>query len=233
MQRLAHSLPAIRASCLNKEMSGITIISGASLSVQQGEAVAVVGPSGSGKSTLMALIGLLTTATSGDLEVMGHFVGRSSRGMRNVRRKGFVAWVPQLPLILPGRTVFENAVLPRRLSGSLSPEAILRIHELLEVTGLNAVSNRNASVLSGGELQRLGVVRALGAGSPIVVADEPTASLDSVNTTSVIDALVQNRGNVTVVVASHDSRVANACSRHIQLIDGRVVGDWQADSELP
>lgn len=214
---------AVRANDIEKSIGATPIIRGISLRVEHGEAVAIVGPSGSGKSTLMAILGLLTTADGGSLELLGQPVPQTARGLRTARRKGLVTWIPQLPLILPGRTVFENAVLPLRLNGNVeSPLAIRRVLDLLDATSLGDLACRSASVLSGGELQRLAVVRALGAGVPIVVADEPTASLDSANTMAVIESLVSNRGATTVLVATHDERVASACARRLPLIDGHL-----------
>ncbi len=216
--------PVIRARGLTKEFGETTVLDRVDLDVAPGDAVAVVGPSGSGKSTLMAVIGLLTTRDGGSLQVDGHHVGASAAALRSARRRGVVSWVPQAPVFLPGRTVFENAVLPVRLGGRTGPADIERIDALLAATELAPIRDRNASVLSGGELQRMAVVRALGSGAPVVLADEPTASLDSENTARVIEALVQNRGSTSVVVATHDERVARACARVVRLTDGRIDG---------
>lgn len=212
---------AIQATGITKGFGRTAILRGVTLSVQRGEAIAIVGPSGSGKSTLMAILGLLTTADDGELSLFGDRVEPGARGLLGARARRAVAWIPQAPLVLPARTVLENALLPH-LFRRVAPTLPERVDSLLELTGLGALRDRRASVLSGGELQRLAVVRALGAGASLVLADEPTASLDAANSAAVIRSLIEHRGDATVVIATHDLRVAAACTRRLVLDDGTI-----------
>jgi ABC-type antimicrobial peptide transport system, ATPase component len=133
-----------------------------------------------------------------------------------------IAWVPQLPMMLPGRSVLDNVLLARRVVDDAGEIDVDGARNLLVNVGLADLADRDVSVLSGGEAQRLAVARALFTNAPLILADEPTASLGRENSARIIDALIRNRGRACVIVATHDDRVASACQRIVRLADGRV-----------
>ncbi len=213
--------PPIEALGLGKVIRGREILADVDLRVEHGESVAVNGPSGSGKSTLLAVLGLLTGRSAGALALDGHPVPIDGRGRRRARRHRSIAWVPQSPLVLPGRCALDNVLIGSRFVGG-SDAAVEDALRALEQVGLGDAAGQDAATLSGGELQRLGVARALVGGARVVMADEPTASLDRASTGRVVDALRSVRGQATMLVATHDSVVAAACDRVLLLRDGRL-----------
>ncbi len=208
---------------VGKIVGRTTILSGISLDIHPGEALALMGPSGSGKSTLMAILGMFTGWSSGTVFVDGVTVGASARSRNRARRELGFGWVGQTPAFLPGRSVLDNALIPVRVdSRSRSRARFSEYRDVLVGLGLGRVLHSSVSVLSGGEQQRLSIARALIASRRVLLADEPTAALDSANTGQVIDALVRSRGARTVVVATHDPRVAERCTRVVWLRDGEI-----------
>jgi ABC-type lipoprotein export system ATPase subunit len=208
---------------LGKTIRGARILHDLDICVEAGESVAVTGPSGSGKSTLMAVLGLLSDRSAGALVIGGRAVPASSRGRRRARRSVRIGWVPQLPLVLPGRTALDNVLVGARfLTGDDGPDVVGALGAL-ERVGLEHAVDQDATSLSGGELQRLGVARALVSQADVVMADEPTASLDRTSTERVVEALGAVREGATLLVATHDPMVASACDRVLLLRDGRVV----------
>ena len=216
-------MTAIEAVGLGKSIRGVQVLDGVDVRVDPGESVAVTGPSGSGKSTLMAVLGLLTTRSAGSLVLDGVPVAAGGRARRRARRRQRVGWVPQSPLVLPGRSALDNVLTGVRFRSPAVPGAVGAALLALDHVGLGHAADRDASVLSGGELQRLGVARALVAGARVVMADEPTASLDHASTLRVVEALRAVRGRATLLVATHDPVVAGACDRVLVLRDGRLV----------
>lgn len=195
-------------------LGGGKILDCLDLEIRHGENVVVYGPSGSGKSTLLAVIGGHLKPDSG--------VIKWAKDGDSIERRLPPAWIPQLPMILPGRSVLENVLLGPRITRRMSAETKAQAERKLAGVGLSQMIDRNASVLSGGELQRLAVVRALLAGSDLVIADEPTAALDHDNAMAVSKALFTSSG-AAVVVATHDPAVADWCDRVLHLQNGRLV----------
>jgi putative ABC transport system ATP-binding protein len=213
----------IQAVDVGKTIRGVVILAGVDVRVDRGESVAVTGPSGSGKSTLMAVLGLLTSRSGGCLWLDGAAVPAGGRGRRRARRRQSLAWVPQTPLVLPGRSALDNALLGARLVARPGAGDVDAALTALRHVGLEHAVDRDATALSGGELQRLGVARALVGGARLVMADEPTASLDRTSTARVVEALRAIHGQTTLLVATHDQSVAEACDRVLVLHDGRLV----------
>lgn len=212
----------VAAQQIHKCIAGNRVLDGVTLEVERGEAVAVVGPSGSGKSTLMAVLGLLTGFDSGALTLCGRPVPSSRVARSTLRQSLRLAWLPQVPMLLPGRLVVENVLLASVFSDGLDAIAVDRALDVLHRVDLGYAAWRDASVLSGGEMQRLNVARAVMFGGPLILADEPTSSLDRKNTAGVIEALISGLGNgQSLLVATHDERVAAKCSRVVALEDGR------------
>lgn len=188
------------------------VLAGVSLSVEQGETLAVVGPSGSGKSTLLSVLGGLVRPSSGTVRVDG--------GRRDVRDVS--AWVLQTVNVLPERTALENVALGALTRGLRTREARWAARERLESVGLADLVHSPARLLSGGELQRVVIARALASGRPFLLADEPTGQLDRSTSLLVLDALFTSAAGAGVVVVTHDPEVAARCGRAVRIDDGRV-----------
>ncbi len=196
-----------------------------SLSVQTGELVLILGPSGAGKTTLLALIGGLLHPTSGTIQVAGaelHTLSPSALSRFRLQQIGFVFQFFQL---LSALTARENVEVVLRLGGSAPKAARQRAEELLVRLGLGARLTHLPAELSGGEKQRVALARALALHPPLLIADEPTGSLDSRSGEEVIRLLRQlvDEEHHTVLIASHDQRIAPVASRVLRCEDGRLV----------
>jgi putative ABC transport system ATP-binding protein len=192
-----------------------------SFEVAAGESVAVVGPSGSGKTTLLNLLGCLDTPTSGTLSIAGaELSGRRERDLTRLRREQ-IGFVFQHFGLMPTLTVAENVMLPALFSGKRPRE---RVDALLHQVGLEKRRDHRPHELSGGEMQRTAVARALINNPAILLADEPTGNLDTATGESIIRLFQQlNAEGLTVVVVTHYDTLAAACSRRIELRDGRLA----------
>lgn len=191
-----------------------------SLTVRAGEAVAVMGPSGTGKSTLLSLAGLLLSPDSGEVRVNG--ILRTPRDASAVLGRD-LGWILQSVNLLPRRSILDNVALSALAMGETREAAHARAREMLERVGLDPDAARDARTLSGGEAQRVGVARALLAGPSVVLADEPTANLDGATAASVARHLFAARGDVALLVATHDPRIAEMADRVLLIDDGALV----------
>jgi putative ABC transport system ATP-binding protein len=194
------------------------------LRVEAGELVAVMGPSGSGKSTLLTIAGTLEEPTSGETVVAGLEVSGLSRNDRARLRRHSVGYVFQDFNLLAGLTAVENVALPLELDGVGARAAAGRGLEVLAEMGLSEHANRYPDELSGGERQRVAIARAVVGERRVVLADEPTGALDSVNGEAVMRLLraACQRG-VAGVVVTHDAQLASWADRVVFLRDGRIV----------
>ncbi len=222
----AHPTPMIETHDVVKVYADgkVRALDGVDLTVGPGEFVAVTGPSGCGKSTLLGLLAALDTPDSGTIRVGSHDLVRLQDSDRF--RRQAVGLVFQLHNLLPRLTVLENVEIA--MMGSDRPRGDRAGHaaRLLEGVGLGAMADRRPPQLSGGERQRVAVARALANDPPLLLADEPTGSLDSRSVATVLalfEGLRADRG-VTVVLVTHDGDVAAAADRIIPMLDGRVVG---------
>ncbi|MEO8541464.1 MAG: ATP-binding cassette domain-containing protein [bacterium] len=198
------------------------VVRGIDLEIADGESVALMGPSGSGKTTLLSILGLLTHPAEGEVLLDGAPV-TSGRGASGLRAREF-SWVFQTANALLRRTALENAALQllSRRAGRQTAEAVA--HEELTRVGVGHLALRPARLLSGGELQRVCIARALAAAPRWILADEPTGQLDHATTLETGDALIKNRPiGTAVIIATHDPEVAARCERIIRLLDGQVV----------
>jgi len=199
-------------------------LDGVSLEIFAGEFVAICGPSGSGKSTLLNLIGALDRPDSGELWVAGEDLTHS-QGDLAVFRARKVGFIFQLHNLIPSLTALENLLIPTLELNEPRHKAQARARELLERVGLADKAHRRPPELSGGERQRVAVARALINNPELILADEPTGSLDSKTEKAVLDLLreLHRERGVTLILVTHDARVAQHADRVIELIDGRVV----------
>ena len=223
----------LRAIDLRKDypMNGETVhaLRGVSLDVTAGEYVAIVGPSGSGKSTLLQLLGGLDEPSSGTVLVDGVVLaGLDDRALTRLRltRLGFVF---QRFHLLPVLTAIENVELPMAEAGVGRSERRARAVELLRYVGLEGRSGHRVIQLSGGEMQRVAIARALANRPAVILADEPTGELDAGTGRGVLDLFRRlNRDGPTVVVITHDDRLAAEAGRVVQMLDGRIVEERPA-----
>ncbi len=221
------AVPAIAVRDLTKSYTRgseeVHALRGVTFGIAAGEFAAVTGPSGSGKSTLLHLVGALDRPTSGSVCIHGEAIGgKPERELRGLRG-GRIGFVFQQFYLLPGLTVAENIRLPLLFSRRRTAEG--RIREILESVGLAHRGGHLPSQLSGGEMQRVAVGRALVGNPEIILADEPTGNLDSENGLAVFELLrgLAARG-ITVVIVTHNPELATRTSRIIRLRDGQLAG---------
>ncbi|MHB0997616.1 MAG: ABC transporter ATP-binding protein [Armatimonadota bacterium] len=196
------------------------------LTVSPGEFAAVVGPSGSGKSTLLNIIGLLDTPDEGELALCGRNVAQIDEQERVLLRREYVGFIFQLFYLLPEFTVLENALMPTRLkSREAEIEQRERVINLLQRVGMGNRLNHLPSQLSGGEQQRVAIVRALANDPVVVLADEPTGTLDTRTGETVFNLMYElsKTTGKSFLMVTHDERLAAKADRQIHLVDGRVT----------
>jgi ABC-type lipoprotein export system ATPase subunit len=200
------------------------VVRGIDLEVADGESVALMGPSGSGKTTLLSILGLLTHPAEGEVLLDGEPI-TNSRAASGLRTTQF-SWVFQTANALLRRSAVENAAL-QLLARGAAPEGAHKIARIeLERVGVGHLAGRPARLLSGGELQRVCIARALAAAPRWILADEPTGQLDHATTLEVGSALIENRPiGTSVILATHDPEVAARCERIVRLVDGAIVSE--------
>ena len=203
----------------------LTILDNVNLDIKAGESVAIVGASGSGKSTLLGLMAGLDSATSGDVILNGHSLAAMDEEQRAILRGQSVGFVFQSFQLLPSLTALENVMLPIELKGD--PEARGKARNLLERVGLDQRWHHYPNQLSGGEQQRVAIARAFASEAKILFADEPTGNLDTATGARVIDLLfsLNHEFDTTLVLVTHDERLAAKCNRIIKLVAGEIVSD--------
>ncbi len=201
-----------------------TALKGVSMEIYRGEFIGLVGPSGSGKTTLINIIGGIDTPTKGRVVVLGEEISRRSEGWRAKWRRRSVGIIFQFFHLVPTLTALENVMLPMELAGLYSRgERRRRALELLDFVGLADKANKYPGELSGGEQQRVAIARALAADPPLILADEPTANLDTVNKRRVIELLMEaHRLGKTVIVSTHDRELVEEADRIIYIVDGVI-----------
>ena len=200
-------------------------LQGVSLEIEQGEFIAMVGPSGSGKTTLLQLLGCLDKPTTGRVMINGDDVSQLNARKRADLRRGTIGFVFQFFALIPVLSAYENIELPLMLVGERANSRRQRVYELLEAVGLEDRAHHRPDQLSGGEQQRVAVARALATNPVLVLADEPTANLDTENGRQVIDIMLKlnQETNTTFVFATHDPRVFDYARRIVELRDGKIV----------
>jgi putative ABC transport system ATP-binding protein len=203
---------------------------GVSFTIDQGEFTALVGPSGSGKTTLLQLLGCLDLPTSGRVLLNGQDTSHLGRNRRADMRRGTIGFVFQFFALIPTLSAYENVEMPLLLDGKSGEERRQRVTQLLESVGMADRADHRPDQLSGGEQQRVAVARALAAEPSIVLADEPTANLDTANGDQIMETMARlnKETGVTFVFATHDPRVIGYARRTITLRDGLVVEDSQS-----
>ena len=209
----------------------VTLVQDVDLAIREREFVAITGPSGSGKSSLLYLLGLLDFPTDGEVFIRGISTTQMDEDERARVRLAELGFVFQFHFLLPEFSLTENVALPMRALGGIPIAEIReRAEALLDSLGLADHRHKRPDQISGGQRQRVAVARALANDPPIILADEPTGSLDSKSSEqvfSILRDLVDDRGK-TVVAVTHDLTLAERMDRRIQISDGRIVSDQPA-----
>jgi putative ABC transport system ATP-binding protein len=207
---------------------------GVNLDVRSGEFLSLVGPSGSGKTTLLNLLGALDVPTGGELTVLGQRVASLSKHARAQLRLKSIGFVFQAYNLVPVLTALENVEFVLELQGTGSDRRA-RAREVLADLGLGELAVRRVNELSGGQQQRVAVARAVAARPKLVLADEPTANLDSENAETLMHLMrdLRDRYGMTFIFSTHDPRVVAHAVRVVTLVDGRVARDELKSGEAP
>jgi len=200
---------------------------GVDLSVEQGEFTALMGPSGSGKTTLLNLVGGLDVPTSGRVVVAGQDLGRVNGERRARLRLNHLGFVFQAYNLIPVLSAYENTEFVLLLRGVPAKERKRRVLEVLEEVGLKGMEGRRPNELSGGQQQRVAVARAIVGEPALVLADEPTANLDTRTGYALLDTMreLNERRGVTFLFATHDPKVMDRAGRVVRLVDGEIDED--------
>ena len=208
-------------------------LNGVSMDIQSGEFTSLVGPSGSGKTTLLQLIGCLDQPTSGKVFIAGQETTGLNRNQRADLRKGTIGFVFQFFALIPTLTAFENVEMPLLLNGKNAAQRKQRAMELLEGVGMADRANNRPDQLSGGQQQRVAVARALATDPKLILADEPTANLDTENGEQVMQIMkkLNQETGTTFVFATHDPRVIKYATRVVTLKDGVIENDSRTNGK--
>ncbi|MBN1985296.1 MAG: ABC transporter ATP-binding protein [Prolixibacteraceae bacterium] len=227
----------IEINNLHKTYDGDSVpvhaVNGVTLSFEEGEFAAIVGPSGSGKTTLLNIIGGLDDATEGSVHIDNvNITGLPSKKLTDFRMHN-IGFVFQAYNLIPVLTAKENVEFIMHLQGRKKEARETRATELLQAVGLGEMIDRRPSKLSGGQQQRVAVARALASKPKFVLADEPTANLDSKSTENLLDIMEQlnKEEKITFIFSTHDQRVVNKAHRVITLEDGKIISDIRKDSK--
>jgi lipoprotein-releasing system ATP-binding protein len=209
----------------HQAVEDLQILRGVDLRIERGEMVALVGPSGSGKSTLLHVAGLLEPPTAGQVLFGGRDCGPLSDGERTRIRRDGIGFVYQFHHLLPEFTALENVMVPQLIGGLDKEEARARARQLLELVGLADRVEHRPSRLSGGEQQRVAIVRAIANAPAVMLADEPTGNLDPETSTEVFAQLRRIVGSIGIaaLVATHNMDLARGMDRIVTLQDGKLV----------
>lgn len=221
--------PILQVRGLVKELpmgrDKLTILKGVNMSVMPGEIVAIVGPSGSGKTTLLGLIGGLDTPTAGTIELAGQEISRLNEDKLADVRNRTIGFVFQFFNLVPTLSALENVALPIQFDDKSRFNPEKRAKELLTMIGLGHRLHHKPKELSGGEQQRVAIARALANQPAILLGDEPTGNLDSERGEEILNLIEQLRRdlNLTVILVTHDPKVASRCDRVLTMKDGNFV----------
>jgi lipoprotein-releasing system ATP-binding protein len=213
----------------------LPVLRGVSLALQPGEIVALVGPSGAGKSTLLHTAGLLERPDGGEVRLGGHDCGGMSDNQRTETRRAQLGFVYQFHHLLPEFSALENIMLPQMIAGVARRKARARAAELLTLVGLAARADHRPARLSGGEQQRVAVVRALANAPRVLLGDEPTGNLDIHTAEEVMGAIIDlvRRTGLAALIATHNLDLARRMDRILSLEEGVAVERTAATSPSP
>jgi lipoprotein-releasing system ATP-binding protein len=216
--------PLIRLSGIKKTVGSEQILKGIDLEIYEGEFVSIVGASGSGKSSLLYIMGLLDKPTEGEVFFEGEKIDYSNDKRLSYLRNSKIGFVFQFHYLVQELSLLDNVILPAIKKGVPIKEARERAMVLLERLGLKGKENRKPYEISGGEMQRTAIARALINQPKVLLADEPTGNLDSTNTQKVMDIFKEiNKSQTTIVMVTHEIDLARQTKRIVELRDGSVI----------
>jgi len=223
MNKTACPILEVRQLCKSYDEGRIEALRGVDLSISAGEYVAISGPSGSGKSTLLQLMGGLDTPTSGQVLFQGAALAASGLDNYRAHQVGFIF---QAFYLLPTLRAIENVQVPMLAVDRRGNNRAKRAEDLLVEMGLEHRLNQYPNELSAGERQRVAIARALANNPSMLLADEPTGNLDSVNSARIMEMLIgiQQKHGMTLIVITHENEIADAAPRHIRIRDGLIEG---------
>ena len=219
---------------VTKNFGSLQVLKGIDLRIEKGEIVSIVGPSGAGKTTLLQILGTLDKPDSGSVVVDGVETSTLSTNKLSEFRNTHLGFVFQFHQLLPEFTAIENIMIPAYIAGMKPKEARNRAEELLEFMGLSDRATHKPNELSGGEKQRVAVARALMNNPAVILADEPSGSLDSKNKEELHKLFfdLRDKFGQTFVIVTHDETLATLTDRTIHLKDGRIVGEGSEASTV-
>lgn len=219
---------------VTKSFGSLQVLKGIDLRIEKGEIVSIVGPSGAGKTTLLQILGTLDKPDSGSVVVDGTETSTLSTNKLSEFRNTHLGFVFQFHQLLPEFTAIENIMIPAYIAGMNPKEAHNRAEELLAFMGLSDRATHKPNELSGGEKQRVAVARALMNNPAVILADEPSGSLDSKNKEELHKLFFELRDKFgqTFVIVTHDETLATLTDRTIHLKDGRIVGEGNEASAV-
>ncbi|MEZ7711009.1 ABC transporter ATP-binding protein [Prevotella pallens] len=219
---------------VTKSFGSLQVLKGIDLRIEKGEVVSIVGPSGAGKTTLLQILGTLDKPDNGSVVVDGIETSTLSTNKLSEFRNKHLGFVFQFHQLLPEFTAIENIMIPAYIAGMKNKEAHNRAEELLAFMGLSDRANHKPNELSGGEKQRVAVARALMNNPAVILADEPSGSLDSKNKEELHKLFfdLRDKFGQTFVIVTHDETLATLTDRTIHLKDGRIVGEGNESSAV-
>lgn len=210
---------------ITKSFGSLQVLKGIDLEITQGEVVSIVGPSGAGKTTLLQIMGTLDSPDAGMINIDGTNVSRMKEKELSAFRNKHIGFVFQFHQLLPEFTALENVMIPAFIAGVPPKEASMRAMEILDFMGLKERASHKPNELSGGEKQRVAVARALINQPAVILADEPSGSLDSHNKEELHQLFfdLRNRFGQTFVIVTHDEALAKITDRTIHMVDGNII----------
>ena len=217
----------IQIENLTKSFGNLQVLKGVSLSIKKGEVISIVGPSGAGKTTLLQLIGTLDRPSGGSIRFNGEELGKMSESRLATFRNRHIGFVFQFHQLLPEFTALENIIIPALIAGRKRKEAEAEAMELLRIMGIEQRAQHKPSEMSGGENQRVAVARALINRPDVILADEPSGSLDSHNKEELHRLFFDLRDKLgqTFIIVTHDEKLASYTDRTIRMVDGVIESE--------
>lgn len=217
----------IQIDNLTKSFGNLQVLKGVSLSIKKGEVISIVGPSGAGKTTLLQLIGTLDRPSGGSIRFNGEELGKMSESRLATFRNRHIGFVFQFHQLLPEFTALENIIIPALIAGRKRKEAEAEAMELLRIMGIEQRAQHKPSEMSGGENQRVAVARALINRPDVILADEPSGSLDSHNKEELHRLFFDLRDKLgqTFIIVTHDEKLASYTDRTIRMVDGVIESE--------
>ena len=215
----------IQLQGITKSFGSLQVLRGIDLNIDKGEVVSIVGPSGAGKTTLLQIMGTLDAPDNGTITIDGTLVSRMKEKELSAFRNKHIGFVFQFHQLLPEFTALENVMIPAFIAGVGQKEATASALELLEFMGLTDRAGHKPNELSGGEKQRVAVARALINHPAVILADEPSGSLDTHNKEELHQLFfdLRNRFGQTFVIVTHDEGLARITDRTVHMVDGEIV----------